>query len=70
MLRAILPHDYDIVQTVFKALARADWFDRNFANEKACAMLALSKYGDGGLDPIELMALCEQEARERFSRLP
>ena len=43
MLNALSPRDYDIVQSVFKELAQAEWFERNPINEKACARLVLPK---------------------------
>jgi hypothetical protein len=67
MQNALSPSEYDVVQTVFDALSRAEWFDRNHDNEKACARLVLLQYGDGGLDAEELRARCEHIARERFS---
>jgi hypothetical protein len=62
------PHDFEIVQTVFKSLLNADWFDRTEANEKACAQLVLVLYGDGGLDAAELHAKCIDTAQELFSK--
>lgn len=67
MQNALSPPEYDVVQTVYTALAEAEWFDRNDANEKACAKLVLLQYGDGGLDADELRSRCEHIARERFS---
>ena len=62
------PHDFEIVQAVFKSLINADWFDRNEANEKACAQLVLVLYGDGGLDASALHAKCIDTAQELFGK--
>jgi hypothetical protein len=42
---ALSPDDYDIVQNVFKSVARSEWFDRTEAKEKNCARLVLLQYG-------------------------
>lgn len=62
------PPDFEIVQTVFKSLLNADWFERTAANEKACAQLVLVLYGDGGLSVPELHAKCIDTAQELFSK--
>lgn len=62
------PPDFEIVQTVFKLLLDADWFERTEANEKACAQLVLVLYGDGGLTVAELHANCIDTAQELFSK--
>lgn len=67
MLNALAPRDYDVVQTVFKLIAQSEWFDRNDANEKACARLVLRNY-DRGLSEAALRARCEEAARKMFAR--
>ena len=67
MLNALSPRDYDIVQSVFKELAKAEWFDRNPVNEKACARLVLRQFGEGGLSVQQLRDQCEPIAKDRFS---
>jgi hypothetical protein len=59
------PAEYEIVQGVFNRLAQAPWFDRTSPNEKACAKLVLNHYSAGATNPVDLLAACEPEARQR-----
>lgn len=68
MPHILQPSDFKIVQTVFRSLIDADWFDRTVANERACAQLVLVLYGKGGLTVEELHAKCVDTAREIFSK--
>jgi hypothetical protein len=68
MMRTSLdPAEYDLVQGVFKSLARAPWFERTTFNEKECAKLVLQAYAAGTTDEAGLLAACLPEVRRRFS---
>lgn len=68
MLNALTPREYMIVHEAFKSLAQADWFERNEANEKACAKLVLSKFDGSSATAEQLRHRCLDVAKERFSR--
>lgn len=68
MQNAMSPVEYEVVQGVFTSLARAEWFDRNEVNERACAKLVLLIHSMGIDDPDALHQACEPQARERFSK--
>jgi hypothetical protein len=68
MKTSLDPAEYELVQGVFKSLARAPWFDRTALNEKECAKLVLSVYSNGINDDDGLLAACLPEARRRFSK--
>lgn len=68
MKTSLDPAEYDLVHGVFKALAKAPWFDRVSFKEKECAKLVLRVYGSGVADEGELFAACLPEARRRFSK--
>ena len=48
MQNTLDPADHEVVQTVFRALARSDWFDRTTSNESACAKLVIRQFGVEG----------------------
>ena len=68
MKTSLDPAEYDLVQSVFKSLAQAPWFDRTSANEKECAKLVLRLYSSGIGNDDSLLAACLPEARQRFSK--
>jgi hypothetical protein len=68
MVKALSPKEYDVVQAVFKWLARSEWFDRTYANERDCASFVLLQYGDGGMSEAEPRDKCRNVAMERLSR--
>ena len=61
------PAEYDLVQSDFKSLAQAPWFDRTSANEKECAKLILHLYSCG-IGDDDMLAACLPEAHRRFSK--
>lgn len=67
MTASLEPAEYEIVQGAFKRLAQAPWFDRTSPNEKARAKLVLKRYSACVTNPVDLLAACEPEARQRYS---
>jgi len=68
MFNALSPHDYKVVFAVFRDITKSEWFDRNPANEKACAKFVINQYGAGGISEAELRARCVEVAQEQFGR--
>lgn len=66
MKASLEPAEYEIVQGVFKRLAQAPWFDRTVSNAKECAKRVLKHYSAGATNPVDLLAACEPEARQRY----
>jgi len=56
------PREYDLIFSVFKARAQAEWFDRTDENEDACARFVLMQFDSGGLDANQLYRRCIQAA--------
>ncbi|MBX9456693.1 MAG: hypothetical protein KL863_12055 [Rhizobium sp.] len=69
MQNALSPNEYDVVRSVFDALAQAEWFDRTDANESACARLVLLIHSRGIVDPDALREACEPHAKNRYAKI-
>jgi phosphoglycolate phosphatase-like HAD superfamily hydrolase len=61
------PKQFDVVQGVFKRLARQPWFSRDIIRQQEFASYCLRTFQAGVTDPDRLYEACERAARERFA---
>jgi hypothetical protein len=66
---AFQPQEFDVVQDVFKRIAREPWFSKDINRQHEFAGLCLRKYQEGTTEPDRLLEACLIVAREHYADL-
>jgi hypothetical protein len=62
------PSEFEVVHSVFKRIAREDWFNRSITRQRGFAHFCLRTYQSGVTDPDRLFKECERVARAQYAR--
>ena len=63
------PHEVVLIQRIYDEVAQASWFNRNAVTERELLKLILENYAEYPVDETALLRACDEEARNRFSRI-
>jgi hypothetical protein len=61
------PEQFDVVQDVFKRIAKEPWFSTDSARRNEFARHCLQTYQAGVTDPDRLFEACQQAARDHYA---
>ena len=67
MFSTLQPEEFEVVQGVFKGLAREPWFSRDTVKQQEFASFCLRTYQAGVKDPDRLFEECERYARKHYA---
>ena len=62
------PHQFEVVQAIFKTIVAEPWFDRSKETEKEFATFILQAYREGITDTERLENYCREAAALLYSR--
>jgi hypothetical protein len=63
-----VPAEFEVVQSVFKRVAKGAWFKDDIPTLKEFGLIVIHAYQGGIVDTDGLYAHCVQAANERFSQ--